>query len=429
MTAHRFLFISKEGLSLDLAWRLAQEGHGVRMYIERVEQRDVGDGFVDKVSDYREHLDWSSVVLVDDTLGLGALADDLRAKGHKVIGGTAYTDRLEDDREFGQSELDAHNIPTLSSKTFASFDDAIAYVQANPARYVFKPAGEDPTIKRLLYLGRSEDGQDVAQLLAAYKETWGERIGPFQLQRHCTGVEVGLTAFFDGERFLTPLCVHFEYKRLFPGDLGPMTGHMGIALYWSKPNRLFHETLGKLAPKLSEVGYVGSIDVNCIATADNVYPLEFTSRFGYPTLLIQLEGMRVALGDFFAGLANGQAPPLKVDPGFLVGINVRVPPFPYNDTALFNSFARNRRVMFRTDDRAGIHIQDLKQDNGQWMLAGQDACPLLSVGSGETMEQARKQAIARIDNVLLPNLYYRQDLGERWSEDVDRLLAWGWLGA
>jgi phosphoribosylamine---glycine ligase len=429
MQTHRFLFISNEGLSLDLAWRLGDEGHAVRMYIEKAGQQDVGDGFVEKCEDYRDHLDWAEVIVFDDTLGRGALADELRAQGRAVIGGTAYTDRLEDEREFGQAELDALGIPTLPCASFDDFDEAIAYIEAHPARYVFKPRGEDPTIKRLLYLGRSEDGADVAQLLSAYKATWGSRIGTFQLQLHCTGVEVGLTAFFDGKRFLTPLCVDFEYKPLFPGDLGPMTGHMGMALYWSEPNRLFHRTLGPLAPRLAEVGYVGSIDMNCIATADAVYPLEFTSRFGFPTLLIQLEGMHPPFGAFFAGLARGDAPPLRVTPGFLVGINVRVPPFPYNDTALFESFARNRRVMFRTDDRQGIHIQDLKRLDGQWVLAGLDACPLLSVGSGQTMREAREQAIRRIDNVLLPNLYYRQDLGERWSHDVDRLLAWGWLGA
>src|SRR5690606_19300860 len=252
-----------------------------RMHIEREPQRDVGDGFVDKVDDYRQHLDWADVVLVDDTLGLGSLADELRAAGHAVVGGTAYTDRLEDDREFGQAELARLGVPTLPSVSFADFDEAIAYIHAHPARYVFKPAGEDPTIKRLLYLGRSEDGADVAQLLAAYKQTWGDRVGPFQLQHHCTGVEVGLTAFFDGQRFLEPICVDFEYKQLFPGDLGPMTGHMGMALYWSAPNRLFRHTLGLLAERLAEVGFIGSIDVNCIATRDAIYPLEFTSRFGF----------------------------------------------------------------------------------------------------------------------------------------------------
>jgi phosphoribosylamine--glycine ligase len=425
---HRFLFVSNEGLSLDLAWRLHREGHDVKLHVVKAGQADVGDGFVPKVDAWEPHVDEVDVVVIDDTLGFGALADQLRARGKHVLGGTAYTDRLEDERDFGQKELAALGVPTLGSWAFERFDEAIAFIEEHPARYVFKPAGEDPTIKKLLYLGRSEDGSDVAMLLKAYEETWGDRVGPFQLQAHCTGVEVGLTAFFDGTRFLEPVCVDFEYKKLFPGDLGPMTGHMGMALYWSAPNRLFHHTLGRLAPRLAAAGYTGSIDVNCIATADAVYPLEFTSRFGFPTLLIQLEGMRGSLGDFFAGLARGVAPPLEVERGYYVGVNVRVPPFPYNDTALFDSFARNRRVLFRTDDRSGVHVQDLKNIDGQWVLAGQDACPLLVVGTAGTMAEARQQALRRIDNVLLPNMYYRSDLGERWSSDVDRLVAWGWLG-
>ena len=38
-------------------------------------------------------------------MGHGKIAEDLRAKGKKVVGGTEYTDRLEDDRTFGQEEL------------------------------------------------------------------------------------------------------------------------------------------------------------------------------------------------------------------------------------------------------------------------------------------------------------------------------------
>jgi phosphoribosylamine--glycine ligase len=29
--------------------------------------------------------------------------------------------------------------------------------------------------------------------------------------------------------------------------------------------------------------------------------------------------------------------------------------------------------------------------------------------------------------VLIPNMYYRTDIGDRWVEDSDRLHTWGYL--
>jgi hypothetical protein len=40
-----------------------------------------------------------------------------------------------------------------------------------------------------------------------------------------------------------------------------------------------------------------------------------------------------------------------------------------------------------------------------------------------------KRAYERVDDVVVPNLYYRDDIGERWIDgDGDRLQAWGYLG-
>ncbi|MFW5959176.1 MAG: phosphoribosylamine--glycine ligase, partial [Natronomonas sp.] len=50
-------------------------------------------------------------------------------------------------------------------------------------------------------------------------------------------------------------------------------------------------------------------------------------------------------------------------------------------------------------------------------------------GKGPTMRAAQKAVYERIDNIVIPNLYYRDDIGERWIEtDGDRLMAWGYLG-
>ena len=52
---------------------------------------------------------------------------------------------------------------------------------------------------------------------------------------------------------------------------------------------------------------------------------------------------------------------------------------------------------------------------------------LIVVGLGQTMKQAQSQVYSRIKNVMIPNMYYRTDIGDRWEEDSDRLHNWGIL--
>ena len=138
-------------------------------------------------------------------------------------------------------------------------------------------------------------------MLEDYKRAWSNQIPSFQLQQRILGVEVATGAFFNGREFVYPICVNFEHKKLFPGDIGPSTGEMGTAMFWSEPNKIFNQTLRKMEPALAREGYVGYIDVNCIVNANGVYPLEFTARFGYPTISIQQEGLLTPMGELLAG--------------------------------------------------------------------------------------------------------------------------------
>ena len=101
----------------------------------------------------------------------------------------------------------------------------------------------------------------------------------FQLQRRVSGVEVAVGGFFNGKNFIYPINVNFEHKKLFPGDIGPPTGEMGTAMFWSGPINYSINTLLKMEPVLASEGYVGYIDLNCIVNNNGIYPLEFTSRF------------------------------------------------------------------------------------------------------------------------------------------------------
>ncbi len=771
--AKNFLFISLDNLAGDLAWHILKEGHKVKYYTEEKEEREVADGFIPKVEDWEKEIDWADVIVFDDVLGQGAKAKKLREKGKFVVGGSPYTDRLEDDRAFGQEELKKHEINIIPYQNFTSFEGAISFVKKNPGRYVIKPSGEAQNIKGLLFVGEEEDGKDVIQVLNDYNKAWAKKIPEFQLQKRISGVEIAVGAFFNGREFIYPINVNFEHKKLFPGNLGPSTGEMGCydeetevltlegwkffreliyedklctlspdthsiefnepeelvvfehhkklvsiknqtldimvtpdhnmyvasqqsaragnpefkfvkakdlesqsvikrtgswvgeeqayfvlpsvelghyegrqvqihksaeikipmdqwlsffgiwladgnasetgrvnvaqkkepatkkirellasmpfkfsengngfnadskqlcshlaqfgkapeksvpqyiknlsprqiniflewfalgdatqmkggfrifytsskrladgiqelllktgrvgvikqraprgrifikdhyadasrvqyevlervkkldswidkrdikeieysgkvycatvknhvmyvrrngkpywcgntLMFWSGPNRIFNQTLKKFELTLAKEGYVGYIDLNCIVNSNGIYPLEFTSRFGYPTISIQEEGMLSPIGDFLYQLAKGEKPKLRVVSGFQIGVRIVVPPFPFRDKETFEVKSKDSVIIFKkpTD---GVHIEDVKIVNEEWVVTGTSGVVLIVVGMGSTVKQTQKQVYSRIQNLILPHMYYRDDIGERWSEDSDRLHNWGYL--
>jgi len=427
MEKKKFLFVSLSALIGDIAWQVFKEGHEARYFIASEKDRDICDGFVPKSDDWEKDCDWADVIIFDDTLGQGAKAAELRKKGKAVVGGTAYTDRLEDDRSFGQEELKRHGIPILPYADFDSFDAGVEYIQENPGRYVLKPSGEAQNVKRNLFVGDEEDGSDVVRMLEAYKKALADEIKVFQLQKRITGVEVAVGAFFNGHRYIHPININFEHKKLFPGNIGPSTGEMGTSMFWSEPNRLFEQTLLKLEPKLAEEGYVGYIDLNCIVNANGIYPLEFTARFGYPTIFIQQEGMLTPIGQFLLDIAEGRDPKLKCRSGFQVGVRIVVSPYPFEDENTFRAMSKNAVVAFRRGVPEEVHIEDVKLVRGQWLVAGTAGVVLVVVGLGQTMRQAQAQAYGRIKNIAIPNMYYRTDIGDRWVDDCDKLHIWGYL--
>ncbi|MCX6769993.1 MAG: phosphoribosylamine--glycine ligase [Candidatus Micrarchaeota archaeon] len=402
-----------------------KEGNEVRYYTHEKTEKNVCDGFLEKCDDWKPLIDWADFIVFDD-IGFGAVADELKKKGKAVLGSSSYTDKLEDDRLFGQLELQKAGISTLPHWDFTDFDVAIEFVQKNPGRYVLKPNGSAQNEKELSFIGKEEDGNDMLNVLSHYKRSWAKKLNSFQLQKFAQGVEIAVGAFFNGKEFTKPINVNFEYKKMFPGDLGPNTGEMGTLMFWCDNSSVFTDTLLKMKPALTAAGYVGYIDLNCIANAKGIHPLEFTSRFGYPTISIQMEGVTSPWGEFLNSLAHGQPFDLKAKRGFQVGVVIAVPPFPFSDPAAFKRYSEDATIIFKKPVFDGIHLGDVKLVDGDWRLAGQSGYALIVTGSGLTVEDAQKQAYKRIENILIPNMFYRTDIGSRWSRDSDMLHAWSY---
>jgi phosphoribosylamine--glycine ligase len=106
---------------------------------------------------------------------------------------------------------------------------------------------------------------------------------------------------------------------------------------------------------------------------------------------------------------------------------VVVPPFPFDDkkeTSIYHDLS----ILFKKPNEDGVHLGDVKRsESGVWSVAGDSGYVLIVTGSGVTVEDARKQAYSRLNNLILQNMYYRTDIGIRWIRDSDRLKTWGYF--
>src|SRR5678816_2936705 len=106
----RFLGIGETNDLGDMYLRLMNAGHEVRVFMSDEESRDVMQGMISFTTDWRSELDWirkvgNEGIVLFETASHGEMQDDLRRDGFNVIGGSAFGDRLEQDRAFAQRVL------------------------------------------------------------------------------------------------------------------------------------------------------------------------------------------------------------------------------------------------------------------------------------------------------------------------------------
>jgi len=419
----------------DMYLRLQSKGHEVRVHAADEDSQDVMRGMLDFAQHWEGELEWigeagSEGFLLFETANLGALQDRLRREGYNVIGGSELGDRLENDREFGQTVLRELGLCTAEVKSFDNFDSAIEFVERRKQRYVFKLNGAGWASTRT-YVGQLEGGADLIALLGTMRSWWPFDEKPsFVLMRFVEGVEVGVGAFFNGDTFVQPANLDWEHKRFFPGDVGELTGEMGTVVTYRGAERLFEATLARMAPMLRQSGYCGYLNLNTIVNEDGIWPLEFTCRFGYPGFPILDELHEEGWDDIFRRLRDHDAGPLPTGDGYAVGVVVTVPPFPYPDG--YGELGKGMPVCFRegisAEDLDAIHFAEVAMQNGQMVTAGLVGYALVVTGSGSSIESARARAYDITRKVVIPNARYRDDIGERLiRSDHARLVKLGWL--
>ncbi len=226
---------------------------------------------------------------------------------------------------------------------------------------------------------------------------------------------MGVGAYFDGRKFLTPACLDWEHKRFFAGDLGELTGEMGTVATFDRSRSFFERTLRKLEPHLREAGHVGYVNLNTIVNEQGIWPLEFTSRFGYPGYAILDPLQDVSWAELLRMMATGDGHGLPTRSGFSVGIVLSTPPFPYSRKEIDEAVGLPILFdePFGDKDRRNVHYGEVGMDGGQLVTSGLYGWTMVVTGLGATIEAARNEAYARTRRISIPNVRYRLDIGDR----------------
>jgi phosphoribosylamine--glycine ligase len=417
----KFLIVSKSGDELGLAHRLHLEGHEVKFFLADKDGPHLYEGILPRVADW-ETAASKDTVLVFGMVGLGKKADEFKAKGFKVVGGSVLGDQLELDRMFGLSVAENHDIAVPESEDFQDFGKGIEYLseQDDDTGFVFKPEHNKEGVRTFV---ASSTEQMVAMLEHA-KEVWKGKVD-FVLQKVVDGVEISSEIWcVNGNVVPGSYNNTLEQKRFLNGNLGPNTGCMGSTVKFNLCPRLYDETFAKLKPWLKQVKFNGPLDINCIIDADGTpFMLEWTARFGYSAVYAMLEGINMPLGEFLSALASGAVPSLQPKDQWCGALRLTMPPYPHVENA---PECEGLPIIGLDMESEHVWPLDVMERDGKILCSGFDGIVCELSDSADDLDNLWGQLFDSAKQLQVPEMQMRTDICMDVQQRVDELIDLGY---
>ena len=431
------LVIDPSGLTLDWCLRCIAAGHTVKLYTKGSRASHIGQGLVDKITNWKQYVKIADLIFSADNLEFMDDIQKLIDEGYPVFGPGKKSAKLELDRMYGQNVIKAFGGPIIPSHEFTNYDAAIKFVKENPKRYVCKPCGEEED-KTLSYVAKDE--ADLIGFLTKRKEK-SKQAPYFILQEFKAGTEIAVTGIFGPGGWMDFWCEGWEFKKQMNGDLGVNTGEMGTVTRYTKESKIADTLMKPMEKELHRIGYVGMLDMNCIIDEKDgtPWPMEWTARPGWPMWNIMQPLMENDdPAEWMLDIIKGDSSKFKSKEGTCVGVVMANSDFPFNkkEEESYLDFP----VM--TDDVASEHIDNLHpceikltkaikmmdgklvEDVPEWGTAG--SYIIVCTGTGNSITEAKDKAYELVKKVKFGNdVQYRTDIGNKCEKALKKLQKFG----
>lgn len=422
------------GEGLAFAMRCAKAGHAVRLFLGPDANQTIGEGFkgIEKVSNFLPSLKWADLVLPTGNHAFMLRLEGARKQGVNVFGPSVESAKLEIDRGAGMKFLEEHGIECPPYKTFKTLKEAESYVRKTEQRYVFKPLGDEDD-KSLSYCSKSP--ADMIARLQRWQKIGMALKGECMLQEFVEGTEFAVSKWMGTEGFIGKPNENFERKKFLSGDVGPNCGESGTILKYVEDSKIADEVLHPLEDALVKLGHLGDIDVNCIVDEKGkAWPLEFTMRLGWPAFNIMCALHKGDPAQWMVDACEGKST-LEVSPKVAAGVVLAQPDYPYSKATkketdgipIYGVTPENRSYIsaqsVKVSKQPTMKDGKLTEDD-TWTTAG-DYLAVVT-GTGKTVSSACEKAYGTVKEIHVPDLIYRDDIGEALEKKIPELHEMGY---
>ncbi|MGT2885101.1 phosphoribosylamine--glycine ligase [Streptococcus ferus] len=359
-----------------------------------------------------EAVDWTFIG-PDDALAAG-IVDDFHQAGLKAFGPTRLAAELEWSKDFAKSIMAKYKVPTAAYGTFADFDEAKDYIEAQGAPIVVKADG--------LALGKGVVvAETVEQAVEAAREMlldnkFGDSGARVVIEEFLDGEEFSLFAFVNGDKFYIMPTAQ-DHKRAYDGDEGPNTGGMGAyAPVPHLPQSVVDASVETIVKPVLEGmiaegrPYLGILYAGLILTEDGPKVIEFNARFGDPETQIILPRLTSDLAQNITDILAGREPDITwLDTGVTLGVVVASEGYPL-------AYEKGVKLPPKTEGEIITYYAGAKFDPNMNLRSNGGRVYML-VTTAESVKAAQDNIYKELAEQETTGLFYRHDIGSKAIKD------------
>lgn len=418
----KVLVIGGGGTEHAIVWKLSQSRHVDRIYCspgnagiaEIAECIDASPHDFDALIDFVKY-EWIDLTIVsaEEPLSSG-IVNSFEKEGCKIFGPNRAAVQLRASRVFAKDLMRLYGIPTAEYKVFTFYLHAEDYVRLKGAPLVIKADGTaegDGT-----FVAYTVDEAVDALRLIMKEKVFGEAGKQVIIEEALKGEEISFMIFTDGKTFV-PLAVSRNYKRVFGGDMGPITQGMGA--YSPVPvitKEIESVIMGKIMRPLLKalnsegIRYRGILTADILIDRGNPYALELDCTFGDPEIQSVLPRLKTDFMEIALAITDERLSDIqnriewRQEASVCIVVSSGGYPGKYQKGFVISGLEKAKKMK----DIVVFHT-GTAYNNGDIITSDGRVISVSAIGAG--IQDARAKAYRAVEEIFFEGMHYRKDIG------------------